>query len=48
MWFNDREVLALLTMHRMLEELDTGGMLGPQIAPLIARLKALLTAAATP
>jgi predicted DNA-binding transcriptional regulator YafY len=42
LWFNDREILALLTMHRMLEELDSGGMLGPQIAPLIARLKALL------
>jgi predicted DNA-binding transcriptional regulator YafY len=42
LWFNDREILALLTMHRLLEELDTGGMLGPQIAPLVARLKALL------
>lgn len=42
LWFNDREILALLTMHRMLEELDTGGLLGPQIAPLIARLRALL------
>lgn len=45
LWFNDREILALLTMHRMLEELDTGGLLGPQIAPLIARLKALLGSA---
>ena len=42
LWFNDREILALLTMHRMLEELDTGGLLGPQVAPLIARLRALL------
>ncbi|RPH58248.1 MAG: WYL domain-containing protein [Burkholderiales bacterium] len=42
LWFNDREVLALLTMHRMLEDLDTGGLLGPHIQPLIARLKALL------
>ncbi len=42
MWFNDREVLALLTMHRMLDELDTGGLLGPHIQPLIARLNALL------
>lgn len=42
LWFNDREVLALLTMHRMLEELDTGGLLGPHIQPLIARLNALL------
>ncbi len=42
LWFNDREILALLTMHRMLEDLDTGGLLGPQVGPLIARLKALL------
>ena len=45
LWFNDREVLALLTMHRMLEDLDTGGLLGPHVLPLIARLKALLGAA---
>jgi predicted DNA-binding transcriptional regulator YafY len=42
LWFSDREVLALLTMHRMLEDLDTGGLLGPQVQPLIARLNALL------
>lgn len=42
LWFNDREVLALLTMHRMLEELDTGGLLGPHVRPLVARLNALL------
>lgn len=42
LWFNDREVLALLTMHRMLEDLDTGGLLGPHVQPLIARLNALL------
>lgn len=48
LWFNDREVLALLTMHRMLEELDTGGLLGPHIQPLIARLNALLGAASDP
>ena len=45
LWFNDREVLALLTMHRMLEDLDTGGLLGPHIQPLIARLNALLGSA---
>ena len=42
LWFSDREILALLTMHRMLEDLDTGGLLGPHIAPLIARLNTLL------
>jgi superfamily I DNA/RNA helicase/predicted DNA-binding transcriptional regulator YafY len=42
LWFNDREVLALLTMHRMLEDLGTGGLLGAQVGPLVARLEALL------
>lgn len=42
LWFSDREILALLTMHRMLEDLDTGGLLGPHVAPLIARLNTLL------
>ncbi len=42
LWFNDREVLALLTMHRMLEDLDSGGLLGPHVQPLIDRLNRLL------
>ncbi len=42
MWFNDREVLALLTMHKMLEGLDSGGLLGPHVQPLIDRLNRLL------
>src|SRR5690606_30065050 len=42
LWFNDQEILALLTMHRMLEDLDTGGLLGPRVQPLIARLRNLL------
>ncbi len=45
LWFNDREILALLTMHRMLEDLDTGGLLGPHVRPLIERLHGLLGAA---
>ncbi len=42
LWFSDQEILALLTMHRMLEDLDTGGLLGRHIEPLIARLNSLL------
>ena len=42
LWFDEREILALLTMHRMLEDLGTGGLLGPQVRPLIDRLEALL------
>lgn len=46
LWFSSQEILALLTMHRLLENLDSGGLLGPHIAPLIARLNALLESSA--
>lgn len=42
LWFNDREILALLTMHKLLKDLDSGGLLGEQIDPLVDRLNALL------
>jgi predicted DNA-binding transcriptional regulator YafY len=42
LWFSDREILALLTMHRMLEDLGSGGLLGDQVGPLVERLEALL------
>ncbi len=42
MWFSAQEVHALLTMQHLLMGLDTGGLLGPHIAPLLARLRALL------
>jgi predicted DNA-binding transcriptional regulator YafY len=45
LWFNDREVLSLLTMHRMLQDLDGSGFLGPHIQPLIERLDALIGSA---
>jgi predicted DNA-binding transcriptional regulator YafY len=47
LWFSDREIHALLTMHRMLEELGTGGLLGGQVGPLVARLETLLGQAGT-
>ena len=46
LWFSSQEILALLTMHRLLDELDSGGLLGPQIGPLMARLNALLESGA--
>lgn len=46
LWFSSQEILALLTMHRLLEELDTGGLLGPHVDPLIARLRSLLDSSA--
>ena len=27
LWFNAQEIVALLTMHRLLEDLDSGGLL---------------------
>jgi predicted DNA-binding transcriptional regulator YafY len=42
LWFSAQEVHALLTMQHLLMGLDTGGLLGPHIQPLLARLRALL------
>ena len=41
LWFNDQEIFALLTMHRMLSNLGNG-LLAPHIEPLLARLNALM------
>ncbi|MCB1934286.1 MAG: HTH domain-containing protein, partial [Candidatus Accumulibacter sp.] len=41
LWFNASEIHALLTMQHLLEEVQPG-LLGPHIAPLLARLKTLL------
>ena len=38
LWFSAEEIHALLTMQHLLSNLDTGGLLGPQIKPLLARL----------
>lgn len=43
LWFSDRELLALLTMHRMLVDLEPGGLLGAQVAPLMTRLDEMLS-----
>ncbi|MFC5302677.1 helix-turn-helix transcriptional regulator [Azospira restricta] len=42
LWFSAEEIHALLTMQHLLANLDTGGLLGPHIRPLLARLTALL------
>ena len=42
LWFSAEEIHALLTMQHLLANLDTGGLLGPHIQPLLARLTALL------
>lgn len=48
LWFTAEEIHALLTMQHLLSNLDTGGLLGPQIKPLLARLAGLLGTADNP
>lgn len=48
LWFSAEEIHALLTMQHLLANLDTGGLLGPHIKPLLSRLKALLGTADNP
>jgi len=45
LWFSADEIRSLLTMHHLISNLDTGGLLGPHIQPLQSRLTALLGAA---
>jgi len=42
LWFNAQEIHALLTMQHLLASLDQGGLLGPQVQPLMARLNGLM------
>lgn len=42
LWFTESEAYALVTMQHLLSSLDQGGLIGPHIAPLIARLDAIL------
>ena len=44
LWFTEQEAHALLTMQHLLASLDTGGLIGPHIAPLMDRLDAILGA----
>lgn len=48
LWLSADEIHALLTMQHLLSNLDTDGLLGPQIKPLLARLTGLLGAADNP
>ena len=44
LWFSAEEIHALLTMQHLLANLDSGGLLGPHIQPLLSRLSGLLGA----
>lgn len=48
LWFSAEEIHALLTMQHLLANLDSGGLLGPHIQPLLARLSGLLGSADNP
>ncbi|HUW37297.1 MAG TPA: WYL domain-containing protein [Rhodocyclaceae bacterium] len=48
LWFNASEIHALLTMQHLLAGLDSGGLLGPHIQPLLVRLRSLLGSADNP
>lgn len=48
LWFNEREIHALLTMQHLLGNLGADGILQDHIGPLMARLNALLGAANDP
>ena len=48
LWFSAEEIHALLTMQHLISHLDTGGLLGPHIKPLLSRLSGLLGAADNP
>ncbi|MDP2804746.1 MAG: YafY family protein [Gallionellaceae bacterium] len=48
LWFSAEEIHALLTMQHLLSSLDTGGLLGSHIQPLLSRLTALLGSANDP
>ena len=47
LWFTEDEAYALVTMQHLLSSLDQGGLIGPHIAPLRARLDAILSAGET-
>lgn len=42
LWFSPQEIRALLTMHHLLRELDSGGLLAPHVQPLLERIQSLM------
>jgi predicted DNA-binding transcriptional regulator YafY len=46
-WFSEREIHALLTMHQLIQELDSGGMLARHLQPLLDKLHGMLGASET-
>lgn len=48
LWFSADEIHALMSTHQLLDSLDEGGLLGPHIRPLMARLTGLLDSSEGP
>lgn len=46
-WFSESEILALLTMHQLIDGLDAGGMLGRHLQPMQDKLNGMLGASAS-
>ena len=46
-WFSEKELHALLTMHQLIGGLDDGGVLGRHLQPLLDKLHGMLGASAT-
>jgi len=44
LWFSEREILALLTMHQMISGLDADGVLGRHLQPMVDKLDGMLGA----
>jgi predicted DNA-binding transcriptional regulator YafY len=44
LWFSDREILALLTMHQLIQGLEADGVLGRHLQPLLDKLHGMLGA----
>src|SRR3954471_3828489 len=45
-WFSEKEIHALLTMHQLIAGLDDGGVLGRDLQPLLDKLHGMLGASA--
>lgn len=43
-WFSERELYALLTMHQLIQGLDEGGVLARHLQPLLEKLHSMLGA----
>ena len=46
-WFSEKELHALLTMHQLIAGLDDGGVLGRHLQPLLDKLHGMLGASAS-